>query len=374
MDLHSLPTPALVLDVARLRRNVARMRERARALGVRLRPHVKTHKCVEIARLQTEDPDRAVTVSTLAEAAAFAAHGFRDITYAVPIEPGKFGAALDLVAAGLGLRVITDDEGVAGALDEAANARGLTIEVFVKVDCGYHRCGVDPAGRAALDVPRRIARARGLRLAGLLTHAGHAYHAATRDERLAIAREERDVMVRFAARLRDAGVEVPVVSIGSTPTLTVIDALDGVDEIRPGNYALFDAFQATLGTCAWDDCALTVLAAVVSRECGRRQVVLDAGAIALSKDQGALWLDPECGYGRVLDLEGRDLGLRVTSVSQEHGVVRAREEEAASIDRLPVGARVRILANHACLTAAQHDSFHVLEGDRIVDRWAILRG
>ena len=145
-----------------------------------------------------------------------------------------------------------------------------------------------------------------------------------------------------------------------------------MDEIRPGNYVLFDAFQATLGTCAWDDCALTVLAAVTHRDRGRRQAVIDAGAIALSKDQGAAWLDPDCGYGRVLDLDGRDLGLRVTSLSQEHGVVRADDEALAG--RLPAGARVRILANHSCLTAAQHDWFHVLDGGRIVDRWAIHRG
>jgi len=250
MDLHALPTPALVLEAARLRSNAARMSERARALGVRLRPHVKTHKSVEIARIQTSGHDGAITVSTLAEAAAFAAHGFGDITYAVPIEPGKFAAALDLVASGLRLNVLTDDGDVAEGLAAAARARGLRVGVFVKVDCGYHRSGVDPLGAAALDIPRRIAGASGLRFAGLLTHAGHAYHAATRDERLAIARQERDVMVRLAARLRDGGVEVPVVSIGSTPTATCIDALDGVDEIRPGNYVLFDAFQATLGTCA----------------------------------------------------------------------------------------------------------------------------
>jgi len=115
-----------------------------------------------------------------------------------------------------------------------------------------------------------------------------------------------------------------------------------------------------------------VLAAVTHRDRGRRQVVIDAGAIALSKDQGAAWLDPDCGYGRVLDLDGRDLGLRVTSLSQEHGVVRADDEALAG--RLPAGARVRILANHSCLTAAQHDWFHVLDGGRIVDRWAIHRG
>ena len=372
MDLHDLGTPSLVLDIARVRRNAARMTERARALGVRLRPHVKTHKCVEVARIQTDGHGGAITVSTLAEAAAFAAHGFTDITYAVPIEPGKFETALELVAKGVRLHVITDDGGVPEALDAVAREHGVTIDVFLKVDCGYHRCGVAPDGAAALEIPGRIAGAANLRFAGILTHAGHAYHARSRDERLAIARQERDVMVGLAARLRDAGTPAPVVSIGSTPTATIIDRLEGVDEIRPGNYALFDGFQATLGSCSWEDCALTVLAAVTHRDRGRRQVILDAGAIALSKDQGPAHLDADCGYGRVLDLGGTDLGARVVSLSQEHGVVHT--EDAAVPDRLPVGARVRVLANHSCLTAAQYGWLNVLDGDQVVDRWAIHRG
>lgn len=371
-DLRSLPTPSLLLDVARVRHNAARMTERARALGVRLRPHVKTHKCVEVARIQTDGHGRAITVSTLAEAAAFAAHGFTDITYAVPVEPGKFDAALALVANGVRLHLLTDDGEVPEVLDRAARARGVSIDVFLKVDCGYHRCGVPPDGAASLEIPARIAGAANLRFAGILTHAGHAYHARTREERLAIAWQERDVMVGLAARLRAAGTPAPVVSIGSTPTATIIDRLEGVDEIRPGNYVLFDGFQATLGSCSWEDCALTVLAAVTHRDRTRRQVMLDAGAIAMSKDQGPTHVDPDCGYGRVLDLAGVDLCGRVVSLSQEHGVVRVAD--AAVLDRLPVGARVRVVANHSCLTAAQYGGFHVLDGDRVVDRWAIHRG
>ena len=162
------------------------------------------------------------------------------------------------------------------------------------------------------------------------------------------------------------------VSIGSTPTTTQVDHLDGIDEVRPGNYIFFDAFQATLGSCGFEDCALSVLAAVVHRDRVRRRVVLDAGAVALSKDRGAADLDPSCGFGRVLDLGGNDLGLRVESLSQEHGAVSVPDEKTFAA--LRVGARVRVLANHSCLTAAQHSHYHVLEGERIVDRWEIRRG
>ncbi|MDQ3685524.1 MAG: hypothetical protein M3430_07960 [Acidobacteriota bacterium] len=165
---------------------------------------------------------------------------------------------------------------------------------------------------------------------------------------------------------------MPTVSVGSTPTVTCVDHLDGVDEARPGNYIFFDAFQATLGSCGFDDCALTVLAAVVHRDRRRRKVVIDAGAVALSKDRGAVEFDAACGYGRVLDLDGCATGLRVESLSQEHGAVRVEDEKL--FDRLTVGTRVRVLANHSCLAAAQHSHYHVLEGDRVVDRWEIVRG
>lgn len=388
MLLENLKTPSLVLEAARVRRNAARMSERARSLGVSLRPHVKTHKCVEVARIQTEGGARALTVSTLAEARAFAAGGFTDITYAVPFEPGKFAEAVELSREVERLNLLTDDAEIPPLLDDAARRAGATLNLFLKVDCGYHRVGVEPDTPEAFEIPLRIQDARNLRFAGILTHAGHSYHARTREELTALARHERDVMVELAGRLRDAGVEVPVVSVGSTPTATHFDHLEGCDEMRPGNYIFFDAFQATLGSCAFDDCALTVLASVVHRDTARRRVVIDAGAIALSKDRGPVEFDASCGYGRVLDLEGNETGLRVGGLSQEHGeVVVANsgdggdEGSGAGVDaglkaleRLRVGSRVRVLANHSCLTAAQHDFYHVLEGGRVVERWEIRRG
>jgi D-serine deaminase-like pyridoxal phosphate-dependent protein len=372
MDLHNIKTPSLVLDAERVRRNAERMSERIAKLGASLRPHVKTHKCVEVARIQTSGHAGGITVSTLAEARAFAAHGFKDITYAVPIEPGKFDEAIELSKLCERFALITDDLSIPANLDEAARRRGLTLDLFLKVDCGYHRCGVEPGQPEALEIPRRIDAATHLRFAGVLTHAGHSYHARTREELLAIARHERDLMTEFAARLRSDGVAVPTVSVGSTPTATHYEHLEGVDEARPGNYIFFDAFQATLGSCAFADCALTVLAAVVHRDRARRKVVLDAGAIALSKDRGAVELDPACGYGHVLDLEGAETGLRVGSLSQEHGEVLVEDDRL--LNALNVGARVRVLANHSCLAAAQHTHYHVLEGSRVVDRWEIQRG
>lgn len=372
MELQTLKTPSLILDATRVRRNAARMSSRIKEFGATLRPHVKTHKCVEVARLQTQGHAGGITVSTLAEARAFASQGFNDITYAVPIEPGKFEEAIALSRACERFALITDDVSIPAQLNEASRNAGVTLDVFLKVDCGYHRCGVEPHQPEAFEIPKRIVESPHLRFAGILTHAGHSYNAPTKAQLLEIARHERDSMREFARALREEGLNVPVVSIGSTPTITQIDHLDGIDEVRPGNYIFYDAFQAAIGSCSFDDCALSVLAAVVHRDRTRSKIVLDAGAVALSKDRGAVEFDSDCGYGRVLDIEGRDMGLRVESLSQEHGAIHVADEKM--FDALGVGTRVRVLANHSCLTAAQHSQYHVLEGERIVDRWEIQRG
>ncbi|MEP7148799.1 MAG: alanine racemase [Acidobacteriota bacterium] len=370
MDLKAIKTPSLILDISRVRRNAERMSEMAHRNNVRLRPHIKTHKCIEVARIQTEGHDGAITVSTLAEARAFAKHGFDDITYAVPIERGKFDDAIALLQSGVKLNLLTDDGQSVKALDAAASDRGAKFDVFVKIDCGTHRVGIEPENDDAITIPRSISDSANLKFAGLLTHAGHSYDAKSKDQILDIARHERDVMVSLAGKLRADGIEVPTVSIGSTPTMSTIDKLDGIDEIRPGNYIFFDNFQATLGSCSFEDTALTVLAAVIHKSSSR--IVIDAGAIALSKDRGPVGIDPGCGYGRVLDLDGNKTGMRVTGLSQEHGEIEAGENDA--FDRFRVGDRVRILANHSCLTAAQHSHYNVVENGEIVDRWEIHRG
>jgi D-serine deaminase-like pyridoxal phosphate-dependent protein len=372
MELAELKTPCLLLDVERVRRNAATMSRRVRSMGATLRPHVKTHKCVEVARLQTTGHAGAITVSTLEEARAFSRAGFEDILYAVPVEPGKFDEAVNLKRECERFSLITDDAEIPALLNERARRAGVKLDLMLKIDCGYHRCGVEPESREALEIPRRIQDSSNLRFAGILTHAGHSYHCRSKEELERVARRERDVMLETAARMRASDIPVPVISIGSTPTITHVDHLDGITEARPGNYIFFDAFQATLGSCGFDDCALTVLAAVVHRDRSRRKVILDAGAIALSKDRGAVELDPGCGYGRVLDLEGRDTGARLQGLSQEHGEVMVDDEE--TFNRFKVGTRVRVLANHSCLTAAQHSHYNVLEAGRVSDRWEIQRG
>lgn len=361
-DLLEVPTPALILDLDRLERNLGRMRDRAASLGVRLRPHIKTHKCLEIARMQQDLGCSGLTVSTLIEARVFAEHGFRDLTWAFPAILNRLDEAVEIDReAELGLVIDTTE-----ALD-AVEATGHPFRVWLKVDCGYHRAGVDPEGALAHELAGRLSSSAHLDFGGLLTHAGHAYTAKTRQAMIAIAEEERASLVRLADRLRGEGIEVPAVSVGSTPTMSVVEDLAGVDEIRPGNYVFYDLMQAHLGSCSLDDCAVTVLASVVSSQPDAGHCVIDAGALALSKDSLTIGED-EVSFGEAMGARlssPAEASTRVLSLSQEHGILEGIR---------PLGSRVRIVPVHSCLTVACFDEYVVVRGDRVVDRWRIWRG
>lgn len=349
------------------------MRERVARLGVRLRPHVKTHKCIEAAQLQLDARTGPITVSTLAEARHFARAGFTDITYAVPVGPARLEQAGELIERGVELKLLVESEEAAAAVSSFAVARGIDVPVFLEVDCGGGRTGVSPGDTESSAVAHRIAGAPGLQLRGLLTHAGHAYGCRDRTEAAAVAAQERDVTAGLARRLRGEGLVVPEVSVGSTPTVCTVEELTGVTEVRPGNYVFFDAFQAAIGSCTHSECAFTVLASVIACHPDRRRVVLDAGALALSKDEGPRHVDPGCGFGVVADMAGAPMGgLRVVSLTQEHGVVET--DSAAGSAALPVGSRVRVVPNHSCLAAALFESYHVIEGDRVIEEWRPVRG
>ncbi len=372
--LAGVRTPAALVDLPVLERNCIRMRERALRTGVTLRPHIKTHKCVEIARLQHGGAKGPITVSTLAEARAFAAAGFRDITYAVPVPFPFMAEAADLLRRDVRLNLLLDHEATLRALETFGASQSVRFPVFLKVDCGYHRAGVDPEREESLALAARVARSPHVRFEGVLTHAGQAYHCTNREEVLAVAEQERAVMARFAAKLRRAGVQVSEVSAGSTPTCCAAEDWTGVTEIRPGNYAFGDAFQAAIGSCSLDDAlAFTVLATVIGQYPDRGTLLLNAGALALSKDPGPTRHDPGCGFGIPCDLLGKPIrGLRLTSLSQEHA--EAAVSHAEIYERFPIGAALRVIPNHSCLAAACFGRYLVLKGGEVVDEWRSARG
>ena len=369
--LESVPTPAAIIDLERVMDNTARMSARAHALGVRLRPHVKTHKCIEVARLQTESHFGGITVSTLAEAAHFAQAGFKDITFAVPIAPGRVQRALSIAESLERLNLLVDDD---VAIDALASAGALSpIPVYLKVDCGYHRAGVDPASPDALRLARRLHDESAIEFVGILAHAGHSYDCDGPAAIRKVAEQERAVTVAFAEQLRAAGIPCPEVSVGSTPTSSLVEDLTGVTEIRPGNYALFDVFQAGIGSCGVANIALSVVTEIIGVYPARGTILVDAGALALSKDQGPRHVAADAGYGVVCSLDGTPLsGLSLIGLSQEHGKIRV--EDAGHIQRLQVGDRLRVLPNHSCLVTALYDALQVLEDDALVDAWRPARG
>lgn len=361
-----LKTPAFLIDLPTLKRNVAAMAARAQRLGVKLRPHVKTHKTVEIAEMQA--PDGTITVSTLAEAAFYRDAGFRDITYAVPLDPGRIAEAAEVAAGLRALNLLVDHPATVAALEAYGREHRTRFNVFLKVDCGYHRAGVDPGTPEAVALAKRLHQSAHIDFRGILTHAGHSYHCKGRECMAAVARQERDVMVGFAGRLKREGIGPLVVSVGSTPTAVHAESWEGVTEIRPGNYAFFDRFMADIGACTLADCAASVLVGVVGSYPDRNQVLVNAGALAFSKDPGATHVDPALGFGAVLGAPE----LTLKSLSQEHGILTSAS--AIAFERYPVGSRLRIVPNHSCLTAAMFPEFNVVEGDRVVDVWVPNRG
>jgi len=364
--VRSLPTPRALLDREVVDRNTAAMAARAAEHGVALRPHVKTHKCAEVAALQLRGQPGGITASTLGEAVWFAERGMDDVTLAVPCAPGRAVAALAAAGHMRRLGLLVDSDAAVTAIERAAEQAGRSAAVLLKVDCGYGRAGVDPDDADAVQLARRLADSRWLTFEGVLSHAGHSYSCTSVAAVREVAAAERAVTVGFADRLRGAGVPVDVVSVGSTPTAVHGADWAGVTELRPGNYALFDVFQVGIGSCSMHDVAVTVLTEVIGVHPARSQVIVDAGALALSKDVGPRHVDPDCGFGAVLDLQRRPLPLRVHSLSQEHGVLRVLDPRFFA--RIGVGDRLRIAPNHSCLTAALYDEYVVLEGGGAPDR------
>ena len=357
--LDDLDTPDLVLDAGRKRRNVERLRTRLAPLGVSIRPHLKTVKSVEAARLILANGTGPATASTLKEAEVFAAAGGRDIISAVGMSPAKLKRVLALRAGGCDLAVVLDSLAQAEAVAAASRQSGTRIPALIEIDCDGHRAGVAPDAPLLTAIGAVLDRDAELR--GVLTHAGESYGVVGAEGLAAFAERERAAVVAAAERLRAAGLPCPVVSVGSTPTAHFARDLSGVTEVRAGVYVLFDLVMAGLEVCTTDDIALSVLTTVIGHQQERGWTIVDAGWMAMSRDRGTASQKMDQGYGLVCDLEGRPLDdLILVSANQEHGIIAPRPGSGRTPPDLPVGTRLRILPNHACATGAQFDGYHVL--------------
>jgi D-serine deaminase-like pyridoxal phosphate-dependent protein len=374
MNLSELETPALLLDRARLDANLARMRAALRAHNVDLRPHLKTAKNVEVARMMTAGWSGAVTVSTLREADQFFAAGFTDILYAVGIAPNKLAHAARLHHAGARLTLIVDSEEAARLVAAFGRDHGLRFPVMIEIDSDGHRAGVRPDDAEML---RAIATAlaEGAELAGVMTHGGGSYGAQSPQRIADHAELERAGAVAAARILREYGFACATVSVGSTPTALFARHLDGVTEVRAGVHCFMDLVMAGLGVCGVDDIAVSVLTSVIGHRRDKNWLIVDAGWMAMSRDRGTQAQPVDQGYGLVCDADGEPLrDLIVVGANQEHGIVADRNGAPLDLQRFPVGTLLRVLPNHACATAAQHGRYHVLEDGRPVAEWERFGG
>ena len=376
MTVGALATPALLLDKDRLDRNLARLSSRMAARGVMLRPHMKTAKSIEVARRACPYGPGPITVSTLAEAEYFAQHGCRDMTYAVGVTSHTAERAMRLREAGVDLKVLLNSPEQATMLGEAGRATAVTPSAFIEIDCDGHRGGLTATDPKLIAVAVALAEA-GVKLAGVLTHAGESYSLCTSDALVVAAENERAMAVAAAETLRAAGHECPVVSVGSTPTAHFAEDLTGVTEMRAGVYMFFDLVMHGVGVCTTDDIAISVLATVIGMKPEKGWILVDAGWMALSRDRGTAAQRTDQGYGLVCDLSGKLYpDLIVAKASQEHGVLAIRSGSAATLPDLRIGTKVRILPNHACAMASQHELYNVISvgSDAIEARWPRMRG
>lgn len=367
-------TPLLLLDRDRLDGNILRMRNTLAPFDVTLRPHVKTNKCLEVTERLFDDAKGPITVSTLREAEFFFAAGYTDILYGVGIAPNKFAHAARLLEQGAALKLVLDNLQTARLLADFARDCDPSFEVLLEVDCDGHRSGIPPDSPLLVDIARLL-EGSGVKVSGVMTHAGNAYDSQSRSDIEAFARQEREAVVNAAGLLRKAGFETPIVSVGSTPTALFAQDLAGVTEVRAGVFAFFDLVMAGLGVCDEQEIAVSVLTTVIGHQPEKGWVIVDAGWMALSRDRGTAKQRVDQGYGVVCDLSGRPVAdLIVTAANQEHGIITSRSANPAAVQALPVGTQLRILPNHACATAAQHAGYHVLAEGRRVGYWPRISG
>jgi D-serine deaminase-like pyridoxal phosphate-dependent protein len=361
MQITEIPTPAVLIDSAKLARNLSRMQAAADARGMKLRPHAKTHKSPRIAAMQIAGGAAGICCAKLGEAEVFADEGVGDIRLPYPLNPVN-GDRVFALAERIRLSFIVDDPQIAASWSDLAVTRGTRLDVLVKVDVGFHRCGIDPLLPSAPATVRTIAGMPGLQFRGLLSHAGNGYGASSESAAEAVAVTEARLLRDLAAA---SGVPCAEISVGATPTARFSLKQDGVTELRPGNYAYYDRTQVALGAANWDDCALTVLARVVSRP-ARDRVILDSGSKTLTNDMARGFVDTP-GHGAVLrgiDTADPDTSLLIERLSEEHATVRVLAGETA----LKTGDLARVLPNHSCVVSNLVDYVWLVDGAVVIER------
>ena len=358
VSIWDIDTPALLVDIDRLEHNLARMASRCHDAGVKLRPHTKTHKTPQIAWMQLQHGATGVCVAKVGEAEVMFAAGVDDVFVVYPVLGDQKYERLLRLMERADVRISLDSYEVAEAASTFFAGKKTKLKVLLEMDNGFGRCGLQSTNEA-VELADKIADLPGVTLIGVMVFAGHSYRTTNTSQVIQIGRGEGSQAVSVAEALRARGHNIEEVSIGSTPTTPYAARVEGITEARPGVYAFMDQKQISLGSATLDECALTVLATVVSHPRPDRFIV-DAGLKALSGD--TFGLD---NYGLLLDLPE----IKVNWASEEHGVIQLRPDQ--SIPNLRIGDKVRIVPDHACGTTNMHDTLVVTRDEQVVDEWRV---
>jgi D-serine deaminase-like pyridoxal phosphate-dependent protein len=374
-----LSTPALLLNVEKFRANVTRLTNRLGKMGVTLRPHMKTAKSVDVARSIFNTSTGPITVSTLKEAECFAASGFTDILYAVGISPDKLERVVSIRRRhSCDLRIIVDSVEAARAVASFSREYNHAIPTLIEIDVDGHRSGISPSDTQMIADIGRCLHNNGSNLSGVLAHAGESYFSADRAALETAAELERQGAIKAASALRSSGLPCPVISIGSTPTALGGTNFKGITEVRAGVFMFMDLFMSGVGVCEISDIALSVVATVIGHQKSKGWIIVDAGWMAFSRDRGTSKQRIDQGYGLVCDLDGEPYpNLIVKDASQEHGIITIRDSSADELPDLPIGAKIRILPNHACATAAAYSEYNLVRSEMqkmVFGKWGRFNG
>ncbi|AWM86381.1 alanine racemase [Microvirga sp. 17 mud 1-3] len=363
-DLPDLKTPYVLVQKERLLRNIRRGAAIATEAGIRLRPHVKTHKSIELAALQHEHGAEGLTASKPSEAEIFVRAGFKDVLVAYPvIDPERIIPLLRAADCNrASVTFIADSREGLTAVEKAAQAAGRSVPVRIKIDVGLHRCGIAAESPALEGLAEILKRSSALIFDGLVSHAGHAYGRTGRDQIGEVAAEERRLMLLARERLTGLGLPDAKISVGSTPTVFSSETFAGIDEIRPGNYVFLDLTAVRLGIATHDDIALAVVATIVSAN--EDYYIVDAGSKALTSDLGA-HSSGGAGFGLASTFDDRASRLPVVRLSEEHGFVERRG------GTLPVGTRMLIYPNHACPVVNLFNRLAVYDPEGEPSLWSV---
>ena len=374
-NLEELETPCLILDKKILEKNCLRARQKCIQLNTILRPHVKTPKSIEIAKIALDQEIGPITVSTLQEAEYFASAGFKDILYAVCIIPRKL-TRLNFIQQKYNclVRLVLDSIFVAKAVVDFSNLNNAKFEILIEIDCGEGRSGIGFKDQNILEISKIFSNCNNTHLVGVLTHAGHSYSTNDKKEILLIANKEREDALASVKNIVNFNQPQPIISIGSTPTMLFASHLNDITEVRAGIYMFWDLAQASRGICKIEDIAITILASVIGHNHEKKKIIIDAGSLALSKDTSANKFMPEAGFGLICNQDTGIplLGLNVSEIHQEHGSINIYSLDW--FDKLPIGSLVRILPNHSCLTCAGFTNYNILENNMITDTWSRTNG